>query len=216
MSRRRSGFVLILVVAALTTGALAQFPDDKKNEIGILAGRSFIAGHALQGTLPPPLTFNRINFGRPISFQANYSRSLFVRNLVGASLEVPVTFQRDVDLLSGNDNVPEDYNALFVTPGVRVNLFPATLLSPWGSVGGGFGRFTTSKNGVFNVLRVPGNSKMTSVISYGFGIDVRFYKNWKLRGEVRDLNSGVPDLNVPQGRTRFHNVWVGGGIVFPF
>ncbi len=217
MSRKWSevGLAIVVLLGTATT-ALAQFPEEQKNEAGGLIGRSFIAGHAITGTLLPPLTFNRINFGKPISFQGTYARRIKVSDLVAYVFEAPVTYQRDVDLLSSNDNVPADYNALFITPGIRVHLFPNTLISPWVAAGGGFGRFTASKHGVFNVLTLPGHSKTTSVIDFGFGLDVRIRRNWKLRAEMRDFYSGVPDLNVNQGRTRFHNVWIGGGVVIPF
>jgi hypothetical protein len=48
------------------------------------------------------------------------------------------------------------------------------------------------------------------------GVDVKVWRSMKFRGEVRDFYSGVPDLNVVQGRTRMHNFIGGGGVVWVF
>ena len=208
---------VLLVCVAASASAQESSVWDRKNEIAGLAERDFASGHAITSpALPPPLTDNRVNIGRGIAFQGNYGRRLRTTDLAAFTFEVPVVYLPDQDLLSSNDLVPEGYKALFITPGVRVNLFPNTLLSPWAAVGGGFGRFTTSKTGVFNVLKVPGKSSTTSVIQFGLGVDVKVWKSLKFRGEVRDFYSGVPELNVVQGRTRMHNFVGGGGVVWVF
>ena len=220
MSRKGQLFVIISILVLALASAAAQEDSsvwDKKNEIAGLVERDFASGHAITSpTLPPGFTDNRVNIGRGLAFQGNYGRRLHTTDLLGFTVEVPVVYLPDQDLLSSNDLVPADYKALFVTPGVRVNLFPNTLLSPWGSVGGGLGHFTTSKNGVFNVLKVPGKSTSTGVFEFGVGLDVKVWRSLKFRGEVRDFYSGVPDLNVVQGRTRMHNFIGGGGVVWMF
>lgn len=219
MSRKGQLFVISSILALSVASAAAQESSvwDKKNEIAGLVERDFASGHAITSpALPPGLTDNRVNIGKGIAFQGDYGRRLRTTDLAAFTFEVPVVYLPDEDLLSSNDLVPQDYKALFVTPGVRVNLFPNTLLSPWGSVGGGFGHFSTSKNGVFNVLKVPGKGSSTSVFEFGVGLDVKVWRSMKVRGEVRDFYSGVPDLNVVQGRTRMHNFVGGGGVVWVF
>ena len=103
-----------------------------------------------------------------------------------------------------------------MTPAARVSLFPATAFSPWVSVGGGFGHFGESSELVFGGSN-PGNTGTTSgVFQSGGGLDVKIISTFKLRGEVRDFYSGVPQLNVDTGKTRQHNIFVGGGVVFSF
>jgi hypothetical protein len=219
MSRKGQLFVVssIVILAAVSASAQDSSVWDKKNEIAGLVERDFASGHAITSpALPPGLTDNRVNIGRGIAFQGNYGRRLRTSDLAAFTFEVPVVYLPDQDLLSSNDLVPEGYKALFVTPGVRVNLFPNTLVSPWGSAGGGFGHFSTSKTGVFNVLKVPGKGSSTSVFQFGVGVDVKVWRALKFRGEVRDFYSGVPDLNVVQGRTRMHNFIGGGGVVWAF
>lgn len=219
MSRKGQLLLVSSLVVLVWGSALAQDSSvwDKKNEIAVIAERDFASGHAITSpVLPPPFTDNRVNIGKGIAFQGNYGRRLRTSELAAFTFEIPVVYLPDQDLLSSNDLVPEGYKALFVTPGVRANLFPNTLLSPWASVGAGFGHFTTSKTGVFNVLKVPGKGSSTSVIQFGIGVDVKIWHSLKFRGEIRDFYSGVPNLNVVQGRTRMHNFVGGGGVVWVF
>jgi opacity protein-like surface antigen len=219
MSRKGQMLLVGSLLVFLAASACAQESLwwDKKNEVGFLLGRDFASGHAIKSpALPPPFTDNRVNIGKGLAFQGNYGRVLRSGELVAYTFEVPVVYLRDQDLNSSNDLIPEEYKALFVTPGVRASLFPNTLVSPWVAAGGGFGRFTTSKNGVYNVLKVPGKSSTTSVFQFGLGLDVKVWRLLKVRAEVRDFYSGVPDLNVDQGRTRMHNFVIGSGVVWTF
>ena len=50
----------------------------------------------------------------------------------------------------------------------------------------------------------------------GVGLDVKLSIDFSLRGEARDFWSGVPDLNVNTGKSRQHNIFVGGGVVWHF
>ena len=50
----------------------------------------------------------------------------------------------------------------------------------------------------------------------GVGLDVKIIGHFRLRGEARDFWSGVPNLNVDTGKSRQHNIFVGGGVVFRF
>jgi hypothetical protein len=48
------------------------------------------------------------------------------------------------------------------------------------------------------------------------GLDVKIFRNFSLRGEGRDLWSGVPQLGVKTDKSRQHNIFAGGGIVWHF
>jgi len=78
------------------------------------------------------------------------------------------------------------------------------------------GTFTTSKNGVFNVLKVPARAPALVCSSFGVGLDVKIWAVAKVSWRSADFYSGVPDLNVVQGRTRMHNFIGGGGVVWMF
>jgi hypothetical protein len=206
-----------LILAAANACAQESAWWDKKNEVGFGVGRDLTSGHNIKSPpLPPPFMDNRVNIGRGLTFQGNYGRRLRASELVAFTFEVPVVYLHNQKLLSSNDLVPASYTGLFVTPGLRANLFPNTLVSPWASFGGGFARFSTSKNGVFNVLKTPGDKNTTSAIEFGVGLDVKVWHMLKVRAEIRDFYAGVPNLNVDQGRTRMHNVVGGGGVVWTF
>jgi hypothetical protein len=59
------------------------------------------------------------------------------------------------------------------------------------------------------------------VLQAGVGIDVslwpRRFRHFSLRGEARDFYSGTPDLPLADtGKTRQHNYFVAGGLVWRF
>jgi hypothetical protein len=129
---------------------------------------------------------------------------------------VPVVFNFDQDVNSGANVVPSGYSTYFITPAARVNLFPATAVSPWVSFGGGFGHFSETSGLIFGGTN-PGKSKTTGVLQAGFGLDVRIWRRISIRGDVRDFWSGEPDFPLaPTGKTRQHNFFVGGGAIWHF
>ena len=66
---------------------------------------------------------------------------------------------------------PQSTKQIFVTPAVRLNVFPSTAVSPWASFGGGFGHFSENKNLNYYGTN-PGGSTTSGVIQGGFGLDV--------------------------------------------
>jgi hypothetical protein len=105
---------------------------------------------------------------------------------------------------------------LFVTPAVRANVFPHSGLSPWVSAGGGFGHFSENSTLEFGGTNPGKTGTTTGVFQIGLGLDVNLFRSLSLRGEVRDFYSGVPELNVDTRKTRQHNYFAGGGVVFHF
>jgi hypothetical protein len=103
-----------------------------------------------------------------------------------------------------------------VTPAARLNLFSGQGVSPWVSVGGGFGHFSESSTLLFGGANTGTTGTNTGVFQAGFGLDVKIFRNFSLRGEGRDFWSGVPQLNVNTGKSRQHNIFAGGGIVWHF
>ena len=102
------------------------------------------------------------------------------------------------------------YRSYFVTPSARLNVFPDAAVSPWVSFGGGFGHFSGNSGAA------PNNGNTTGVLQGGLGLDVKMFGHFSLRGEARDFWSGVPQLDVNTGKSRQHNIFVGGGIVWHF
>jgi len=208
--------VLITAVSILAASAAAQ---DEKNEITGIIGRTFISDQGIHGPNAP--TINPfVRSGKGLTFEVNFSRYLLGTDIYSVSVEVPAVFNLDEDLGSGGDVVPEGYKQIFVTPAVRVNLFPATRVTPWVSFGGGFAHFTESKNLNYSGVN-PGGSSTSGVVQGGLGLDVspfqKRFSRFSFRGEVRDFYSGTPSLPLANtGKTRQHNYFVGGGVIWHF
>jgi hypothetical protein len=213
MSAKRLLVTILLGVTMLGASALAQ---DERNEIGGLIGRTFISDQGIKGaTFFDPI----IHSGKGLTLQGEYARRFIVTPIWSISGEAMVVYNPDEDLNAGEYGhavVPHDYKQLFVTPAARVNLFPTTAVSPWVSLGAGFGHFSQSKGLVYGTTN-PGKSTTGAVIEAGIGLDVRVWKRASIRGEVRDFWSGEPDFPLAAtGKTRQHNFFVGGGAFWRF
>jgi hypothetical protein len=218
MSGKQAVFaVLIIGVSILAASAAAQ--DDEKNELTGMIGRIFISDQGIHGPNAP--TVNPfVRSGKGLTFEVNYARHFFGKDVYAIWVEVPAVFNLDEDLGSGGDVVPPDYKQIFVTPSLRANLFPATKVSPWVSFGGGFAHFSESSNLNYYGPN-PGGSSTSGVIQGGFGLDIspfeRRFRHFSFRGEVRDFWSGTPDLPLADtGKSRQHNYFVGGGVIWHF
>ena len=210
MSWKQLWIAALAVVALVSSPATAQ---DEKNQLTGIVGRTFISNEGIKGAM---FSNPFVRFGKGFSFEVNYSRYLITNPLFALSGEVPVVFNLDQDVNSGANVVPSDYRSYFITPAGRVNLFPATAVSPWVSFGGGFGHFSEKSSLIFGGTN-PGKSKTTGVLQAGFGLDVRIWRRISIRGEVRDFWSGEPDFPLaPTGKTRQHNFFVGGGAIWHF
>jgi Outer membrane protein beta-barrel domain len=211
-----SGKQAVIVVLAVTMsilGASAAAAQDEKNELTGVIGRTFISDQGIVGAT----YFNPfVRSGKGLTFEVNYARRFFITPVYAVSGEVPAVFNLDEKLNSGANIVPMSYKQIFVTPSVRVNLFPETAVSPWVSFGGGFGHFSENNTLIYGGPN-PGSSSNTGVLQGGFGLDVRVWHNFSIRLDVRDFWSGTPDLPLADtGKTRQNNYFVGGGVVWRF
>ena len=204
MSAKRLA-VLVVPVLFFVSIALAQV-----NEFSITAGRTFVS------TQTVPITGLPVHFGNEESVEFNYGRLLKSRSLFGLYAELPVAIypRMDVNYPIGT-KTPKDIGALFVTPSVRLNIFSGDSVTPWVSVGGGYGRFRVAPVTLYETPN-PGGGSNTGVIQFGAGLDVWVWHSWGARFEARDFYSGAPNLNVDTGRSRQHNYYVGLGVVHRF
>ena len=205
-----------VVVWVLIATAIAFAQESGKNEIAGTFGHTFISD---QGVPNSGLSNSIINHGEGFSFEINYARILGGYDWADFAIELPATFNPDEDLHYFTDQIPEGYSSFFITPAARVRFFPDVDFSPWVSFGGGLGHFQASSNLLF-YGKNPGNrGETTGVLEGGVGLDVRIpgpIRRLKIRVEARDDWSGVPPLNVNTGKTRQHNYYVAGGVVYRF
>jgi hypothetical protein len=203
MSAKRLA-VLVVPVLFFVSIALAQV-----NEFSITAGRTFVS------TQTVPITGLPVHFGNEESVEFNYGRLLKSRSLFGLYAELPVAIYPRMDVNYRTGTTPKDIGALFVTPSVRLNIFSGDSVTPWVSVGGGYGRFRVAPVTLYENPN-PGSGSNTGVVQFGAGLDVWVWHSWGARFEARDFYSGAPNLNVDTGRSRQHNYYVGLGVVHRF
>ena len=204
MSAKRLA-VLVVPVLVLVSSALAQV-----NEFAITAGRTFVSTQTVRSTGLP------VHFGSEETVAFNYARLLKSVKIFGIYAELPVAIYPRMDLNYNLNQVPKDIGALFVTPSVRVNLFSGEGVSPWVSVGGGYGRFREAPRLNFFGANPGPTGTNTGVVQFGAGLDVFPWHRWGARAEARDFYSGTPNINVDTGRSRQHNYYVGIGVVHRF
>lgn len=213
MSGKRFWIAALSIAIVLTTLAAAQ---DEKNEVGGVIGRTFISDQGIQNaTYFDPI----IHFGKGLSFEGEYARHILVTPIYSLSGEVVGMYDHDIKLNAGEYGfavVPTSMNSYFITPAARANLFPTTAVSPWISVGAGFGHFSQSNTLVYGGTNT-GKATTGAVIEGGLGLDVKVWRKLSMRGEVRDFWSAEPDFPLaPTGKSRQHNFFVGGGAFWSF
>jgi hypothetical protein len=153
---------------------------------------------------------NNLSFDPSVGYQLNYARRFF--SVPGASLYVEVPFlagfnnQRTLTSLFTGQN----YNSLYVTPGIKLKLLPAFPLSPYLAAGIGVAHFSASHSGA---------SENDFAVDIGGGLDLKIFPHVSLRGEIRDFITDTPGLNLGllqdfTGKT--NNVVASGGLVLRF
>ncbi len=153
-------FAALILVTLLGIAAAAQ----SKNELAGTIGRTFISDHGV------PATGFNVHSGNGLTFEVDYARHILGSgNFLQLSLEVPVVFNPDEDLNYNFNVIPESYSSFFVTPGVRLNVFADTAVSPWVSFGGGFGHFKENDTLVFGGKNPGSTGTTTGVFQFGAG-----------------------------------------------
>lgn len=199
----------IVPILFLASATLAQV-----NELSVTGGRTFVSTQTIQNDSSSPNP--DIHFGNEESIEADYARLLKTKKMFGFHAELPVAIYFRMDLNTYQNATPADIGALFATPSVRMNLFSGDSLTPWVSVGGGYGRFRYAPRLNFYGPNPGAGGSNTGVVQFGTGLDAWVWHRWGFRAEARDFYSGEPSLNVDTGRSRQHNYYVGAGVVHRF
>jgi hypothetical protein len=210
----RSSLVAALVLLAVGGTIVSAQEPEPKNEIAGTVGRTFISDQGV----PVNIFDNTVHFGKGLTFEGTYARTFKRYSWGSLAAEVPVRYNPDVDLNYGTNQIPQGYSSIFATPAARLTLIPDLAIAPWFSFGGGIGHFAASKNLQYYNSNPGPRIKTTGVLQGGVGMDVRVphLHSTRFRFEARDDWSGVPPINVNTGKTRQHNYYVGGGLVFHF
>ena len=183
-------FILLLLIAVALTAAQAQ-----KNEFTVMASTfqtsASYDAHGGQG------------------LQLNYARRIVNLELASLYLELPfaAAWGGNRSITQGN-LLHQDYNTMYLTPGLKLKLLPGSFISPYLAGGLGWGGFRAT------------NTSATSnqfAGDIGGGADFKILPILSLRGEVRDYYTSAPTFDV---QSVFHgnvnNVVISGGAVFRF
>ncbi len=157
----------VAFLTLMTMLAASAFAQDEKNELGGILGRTFISNQGIQNATFPPI----ISYGNGLSFDVEYARRFLVTPVFSVSGEAVLMDDHDQDInggVYGHAVIPQQLSLLFVTPAVRLNLFPTTAVSPWVSLGGGFGHIGQSSMLLYGGTN-PGKSTTSGVLQGGLG-----------------------------------------------
>jgi len=209
MTRKLFSVAVLVSLVCLLASAGAQ----ERNELTGLIGRTFISDHASVDTATPGAL---LTSKAGLSFEANYGRHLKDFGLFALTGEIPFVVNVGENVHYNLNLVPKDYKSFFVTPSLRANLFPGSGISPWVSVGGGLGYFKENSTLEFGGPNPGETGTTTGIFQAGFGLDVKLFSRFSVRGEVRDFFTSVPQLNVDIGKGHQHNFFVGAGVVYNF
>jgi hypothetical protein len=145
----------------------------------------------------------------------NYGHHLVGTRVAAVYGEIEFVAIPNRGVTSATAVVAQNYASLYVTPGVRLKLFPRWRLSPWAAIGGGYALYEESAQ-LSNGQNTTNKFLNRGVLDYAGGVDYRLFRLIGLRGEVRDFLSGNPNLNAAPTSSTQHNVVASGGILLRF
>lgn len=181
-------FSLAIILLFACASGLAQ-----SNEIGATIGGQFVSGS--------------YGFGHSGVFIVNPAHRLLNAELAELYLEVPLTWtfenSRDLPLLNAHQN----YSSFYAVPGLKLKVLPQLPISPYGFAGVGLAHFRDTNTG---------STSNNTAFDYGAGLDWKLAPFISLRGELRDINSGVPGLGFPIIGNRQQNVMATVGVALHF
>jgi hypothetical protein len=141
--------------------------------------------------------------------QINYAHRLVNIELASLYLELPfaAAWGGSRSITQGN-LLHQDYNTMYLTPGLKLKILPVSFVSPYLAGGLGWGGFRSTNTSATS-------NKFAGDI--GGGADFNILPMLSLRGEVRDYYTSAPTLDV---QSVYHgsvnNVVISGGAVFRF
>ena len=195
-------FAATCVAAALSTGqALAQ----TKYDVGLLLGATTASD---EGSV--------LQFDRATTYQATFAWRVWEGKRTTVSIEVPFIASPSFTVVTPGGALPKEYASLYLTPGVRLTVLPQGPVSVFGSIGGGYARYTEAKVHADGSPNPNQRDTDTGALQMGGGVDIRGFKRLGFRGEVRDIYTGARDFSIATPHEKVHNVVVSGGLVLHF
>lgn len=196
--------LLILIGSAVVVSA-------QEREISVLVGRLKTGDKGIQGVQTIKAVFDGA-----VSYQITYGRRFTDGKVVALYGELLIAGAPSTKIKVTNFAAPNSYSSLFFTPGLKLQLFPGSGLSPYIAGGLGVGRYSGDRQ-TSTGQNVQGDQANTTwAFDYGGGVDLNLSRNIALRGEIRDFITGKPKLTAPFFDKNQHNVNIAVGVVFKF
>ena len=180
----------------------------QENEFAVLVGGMKTGEKGLRSTQPA-----RAAFDGALAYEVSYARRFIDGSLASLHWEITGVGAPRTDVKSTDLLLPRSYSTIFVTPGLKLRLFPGSGLSPYIAAGAGFGRYQASE--LLNNLQANTADREVStwVFNYGGGVDLNVIGPIAVRGEIRDFITGSPSLYAPFLIDKQHNVTAAAGLV---
>ena len=204
MTRNSVLIATFLGVIAFLCGRSA-FADESRFDIGLLLGSTRATD---EGSV--------ITFDRATTYQATFAWGIVRGDIAKLSIEIPFIASPAFTVLTPGNMLPLEYASLYLTPAVRVTLLPRAPVSVWGSLGGGYARYSESKLREDRSPNPGQRDTNAGALEYGGGVDVRGFGWLGFRGEVRDVYTGARNFSLPTPALRVHNVVASGGLIVRF
>lgn len=150
------------------------------------------------------------------NYEVTFARRLWRGDAASVAVEIPFFAQNSISTKTPGALLPREYASFFLTPGVRIHAHPDRAVSVFGTVGGGYARYSESKlreDGGPNPQQRDTNS---GAVQFGAGIDVRGGSWLALRGEVRDIVTGARQFSIATPDDMVHNIVIALGAAIRF
>jgi hypothetical protein len=157
-----------------------------------------------------------LRFDRATTYQATFAFDVWRRDAVKLSIEIPFIASPAFTVVTPGESLPLEYASLYLTPAARVTVWPKAQVAVFGSIGGGYARYTES---TLRADRSPNPGQKdtnTAAFEYGGGVDVRGFGWLGFRGEVRDIYTGPRNFSIPAPGPQVHNIVASGGLIVRF
>ena len=190
------------VAAAAIVCARDARAGDQRFDVGLLLGSTRATDEG-----------STLTFDRATTYQATFALDVWRGNAAKLSVEVPFIASPAFTVLTPGNALPLEYASLYITPAARVTLWPKAAVSVFGSIGGGYARYSESKLREDRSANPAQRDTNAGAFQYGGGVDIRGLGWLGFRGEVRDILTGARSFSVATPGPPVHNVVASGGLV---
>jgi opacity protein-like surface antigen len=194
----------LVLLSALPVVCLAQEDGARKNELAFGLGGI----PAISRSDAPAL-----DSGTGVALQVNYGRRLVNGHKAALYGELNFLASPTRDVSSSVATATHDFASLYVTPGIRLKFLPASRISPYALVGGGYADYEQSTTRIDGGTNTVSRQLARGVFDFGAGVDVRLWRFVALRGEARDFYTGSPNYNIASISGGQHNIVATGAFV---